>query len=467
MFRHRLSRTIELALERLLPALRGSTLGVAVSGGPDSVALGAALVSFAPTQGLRLHVLHVNHRLRPEAEEEQRLVESLCQRWQVPCTVERLIPPTRRSGIEVWAREARYRFFRRVREEAQLAAVALAHTRDDQAETVLFRCLRGSARRGLAGIPPIRDGWIVRPLLDCTRQEVMQYLTALKLPFVTDASNLDLRYTRNRIRHELLPLLEREYSPRIRDHLVQMAEVFREEETWLETLATTARGRAQESASVLSLPRLAIEPAVLQTRILRQWVECHSSVREITSYHLDHLRTLAAGHSRVAVDLPGGVSVRREGIHLVLEEKLSVPSRVPTVLPYSQALLPGQEIDIPQGGWRVRMSAPFIWNGPAESARTADLWHALFDMDQCDGRFLVRSFRPGDRITPLGLGGKKKVHDVFVDAKVPLMLRRGLPLIEIGDLIAWIPGCVRGEVAKISATTQRVCRAEVIPLPEK
>lgn len=467
MFKHRLTRKIELALERLLPALRGSTLGIAVSGGPDSVALGTALVTVAPKRGLRLHVLHVNHGLRPEANEEQRVVESLCQRWQVPCTVERLVPPTKQSGIEVWAREARYHFFHRLHEDKQLTAVALAHTRDDQAETVLFRWLRGSARRGLAGIPPIRDGWIIRPLLDCTRQEVMQYLATQAVPFVTDASNADLRYTRNRIRHELLPFLEREFSPRIRDHLVQMADVFREEETWLETLATTARGRAQESDSVLSLPRLAIEPAVLQTRILRQWIESHSSVREVTSYHLSRLRTLVAGRSRSAVDLPGGVSVRREGIYLVIEERPYVSSRVPTVQPYSYIVRPGQEVDLPQGGWRVRVSASFMWDGPAESARSGDLWQAVFDMDKCDGRFLIRSFRPGDRMSPLGLGGTKKVHDVFVDVKVPPMLRRVLPLFEIGDLIAWIPGCVRGEVAKISATTRRVCRAEVIPLPEK
>jgi tRNA(Ile)-lysidine synthase len=467
MVRHRLSRKIEFALERLLPTLRGSTLGIAVSGGPDSVALGAALVAAAPKRGLRLHVLHVNHGLRPEADEEQHLVESLCQHWQVPCTIERLVPPTKQSGIEAWAREARYFFFRRVREDNQLIAIALAHTRDDQAETVLFRFLRGSARRGLAGIPPIRDGWIIRPLLECTRKEVMQYLTMQALPFVTDTSNADLRYTRNRIRHELLPLLEREFSPRIRDHLVQMAAVFREEEAWLETLASTARSRAQESDSVLSLPRLAIEPAVLQTRILRQWIESHTAVREVTSYHLKHLQTLAAGRSRVTVDLPGGMSVRREGIHLVLEEKPYVPSHVPVMQPYSYIVLPGQEVDIPQGGWRVRVSDPSIWDGPAENARLGDLWQAVFDMDECDGHFLIRNFRPGDRITPLGLRGKKKVHDVFIDTKVPLMLRRVLPLIVIGDRIAWIPGCVRGEVAKISATTRCACRAEVIPLPEK
>src|SRR5690349_11422251 len=185
MFRHRLSQKIALVLERLLPTFRGAALGVAISGGADSVALGAALVALAPERDLRLQVLHVNHSLRPEADTEQHFVESLCQRWQIPCTVERLTPPTRRSGIEAWAREARYRFFRRVREDAQLNAIALAHTQDDQAETVLFRCLRGSVGRGLAGIPPVRDGWIIRPLLTCTRREVLQYLAAQQLPFMT------------------------------------------------------------------------------------------------------------------------------------------------------------------------------------------------------------------------------------------------------------------------------------------
>src|SRR5215211_5300022 len=102
-----------------------------------------------------------------------------------------------------------------------------------------------------------------------------------------------------------------------------------------------------------------------------------------------------------------------------------------------------------------------------ESARSGDLWQAVFDLDECRGTLLARNFRPGDVITPLGLGGTKKVHDVFIDAKVPRMLRRALPLIAVGGRIAWIPGCVRGEVAKVSTTTRSVCRAEVIPLPEK
>ncbi len=467
MIKDRFARKAATALERLLPAVRRSALGVAVSGGPDSVALLAALVSVAPELELQLHVLHMNHGLRPEAGDEQQLVETLCSRWQIPCTVERLIPPTKRNGIEVWAREARYRFFRRVRDDSQLAAVALAHTLDDQAETVLFRCLRGSVRRGLAGIPPIREGWIVRPLLSCTRHEVMQYITAHKLPFVTDASNMDLHYTRNRIRHSLLPLLEREFSPRIREHLASMAEVFREEETWLEELAATALGRVRELSLVLSVSRLALEPTALQPRILRQWLEGSASTHEVTSTHLSCLRRLTSGSARGVVNLPGGVSVRREGQSLVFEEKAQDSSYTSVAPLYQHVLMLGQEVDIAEGGWRVKISMPFVWEGPPQRARSSDLWQALFDAEACGGQLLVRNFRPGDRIAPLGLGGQKKVHDVFIDAKVPPLRRRVLPLIAIGDLVAWIPGCVRGETAKIAEQTQRVCRAEVIPLPEK
>lgn len=463
----RLSKKISVALDRLLPAVPGVTLGVAVSGGADSVALLAVLASLMSVRSLNLHVLHVNHGLRPEADTEQSFVESLCQRWQVPCTVERLIPPTKRTGVEAWARESRYQFFRRIHDTLGLAAVALAHTRDDQAETVLFRFLRGSARRGLAGIPPLRDGWIIRPMLDCSRQEVMQLLAAQQLSFMTDSSNIDLRHTRNKIRHQLLPLLEREFSPRVREHLVNMATVFREEEEWLEQMAMAARARVQESPAVLSLPQLAREPEGLQARIFRQWVESDPAVHDVSFSHLSGLRALASGQRRSVVDLPGGMSVRREEGQLVLEKKSSFARHNLTVPQYSYPLVPGQELDVLEGGWRVSMSVPFAWDDQTSSARSSDPWQALFDANVCHDQILVRNYQPGDRIAPLGLGGQKKVHDVFIDAKVPRMLRRSLPLVQVGGLVAWVPGCVRGEVAKISATTRRVCRVAVIPLPEK
>ncbi|MGH7964014.1 MAG: tRNA lysidine(34) synthetase TilS, partial [Candidatus Binatia bacterium] len=291
-----LPEKVEAALEQWLPDKSGTRLGVAISGGPDSVALLGALVVLAPQWGLHLTALHVNHALRPEATQEQHLVEALCQRWSVPCIVETLTPPSIHKGIENWARTERYRFFQGVLESHRLDYVALAHTLDDQAETVLFRLLRGSARRGLAGIPPIRairDGWIVRPLLGCTRQEVLTYLAVHQLPYAIDASNADLQYARNKIRQVLLPFLEREFAPQVRRRLATLAETLRAEEEWLESLATAARERVQESPQELSLARLAIEPAALRPRILRQWLEQTRQVKNVGFRHLADIHALS------------------------------------------------------------------------------------------------------------------------------------------------------------------------------
>jgi tRNA(Ile)-lysidine synthase len=457
-----LMNKVGTALARLVPEQRGKRLGVAVSGGPDSVALCDALVKLATVRGFHLTVLHVNHRLRPEADTEQQLVEQLCQRWQLPCIVEVLSPPEKDRGIEAWAREARYQFFRRVRAHYHLDAVAVGHTLDDQAETVLFRLLRGAARRGLAGIPPAREGWLIRPLLDCTRQEVLTYLAAEQLPYAIDPSNDDLRYARNKIRHLLLPFLEREFTSRIRYHLARLAMVMRTEEDWLEAQAHSAYVRVVDSPLVLSLTRLAAEPAALHRRILRQWLERSGRTYELAFSHLEAVYRLSAGQVRQMVALPGSVYVRREGDTLRI-----APAQTSAALPYYCVLTPGQEVLLPAAGWSVTVSPLQPWTGPRHGARSADRWQAVFDAAFLSRGFFVRNMQPGDRIRPLGMQGHRKVHDVLVDAKIPAHRRKVFPLVVIGQDIAWVPGCVRGEAAKVTSSTRLICRVVVNPLPEK
>jgi tRNA(Ile)-lysidine synthase len=380
--------------------------------------------------------------------------------------IEPLTPPEKRSGIEAWARAERYRFFQTASATLALHAVMLAHTVDDQAETVLFRLIRGSARRGLAGIPPVRalqNGWILRPLLDCTRQEVMEYLHHQHLPYVFDTSNADLRFSRNRIRHRLLPLLEQEFSPRLRRHLVTLATTFREEEEWLEAQATTARGRVQTSSTTLSLSNLSAEPQALHTRILRQWLEENIRGSDLAFVHLRAVHDLSTHCHRRSVDVPGNRRVRREGDSLVIVErgKLMHPKS------YSFLLFPGKELSVGEGAYRVMLSPLQEWQGSLEQARSHSLWFALFDGDTVRDGVLVRNSWPGDRVRPLGMRGHKKVHDVFIDVKVPVALRPIWPLVVIGSEIAWVPGCVRSEIAKITAATRWVCQGTVIPLPGK
>ena len=462
----RLVRKVAAALSQYSPFARPLQLGVAVSGGPDSVALLGALVTLADEYRLALTVLHVNHRLRPEAEDEQRLVETLSARWQLPCVVETLMPPEKRSGIEAWARAERYRFFQTTCTNLALHAVTLAHTIDDQAETVLFRLLRGSARRGLAGIPPLRalgKTWILRPLLDCTRQEVMEYLHSQQLPYAIDPSNADWRYSRNKIRHRLLPFLEQEFSPRLRHHLTALATTLREEEEWLEAQAITARDRVQTTPTSLSLSKLAAEPEALHPRILRQWLEENVQAADLTFIHFRSLRDLSIQRRRRSVDVPGNRRVLREGDSLVITER---GERLHSI-PYSSLLLPGNELSVGEGAYRVTLSPLREWKGSLEQVRSNNLWVALFDGDAIRDGVLVRNCSPGDRVRPLGMKGHKKVHDVFIDAKVPVVRRSTWPLVVVGSEIAWVPGCVRSEIAKITATTQWVCQGTVIPLPGK
>ena len=448
------------ALQKLLPDTSGLRIGVACSGGPDSVALLSALLTIAPLRRYRLSALHVNHGLRPESDQEQDMLQTLCQRWRVPLSVKKLQPPPGLKGVEAWAREARYAFFRKRAAAAPLDYVATAHTQDDQAETVLFHAMRGSARRGLAGIPSVRENWLVRPFLRCSRREIDTYTQEKQLPYVTDPSNADLRFTRNRIRHILLPLLEQEFSPQIRRHLAALAETAREEEDWLEGLATNARPRIIGRDNSVSLPALDKEPVALRLRILRQWVE--GRVQDVKTVHLFRLRDLSEGKLRGRVELPGRQAVVRRGTRLILQTQ-----RPPISEPdYSYVLQAGQRRRL-ASRWDLSVSSALEWHGDLSAARGADRWSALFDCDLSSPAeaCIVRNARAGDRIRPFGMHGHKQIRAVLAGARIPPALRPGFPVVEMRGEVAWVPGCVRGQRALVTAATRQVYRMQVNPLP--
>lgn len=452
---------VAAALKGFSPQNQEVRLGVAVSGGPDSVALLNALLECIPQPHLKLVVLHVNHALRPESDQEQHVVESLCLQFQLPCFVERLSPPGQPRGIEAWARRERYRFFQQKREQLRLDAVALAHTSDDQAETVLFRLLRGSGRRGLAGIPPQREGWLIRPLLGCSRSEVMAYLSAKHLPYVTDPSNADLRFSRNKIRHVLLPLLKREFSPQIRRHLVHLAESLRQEEEWLDSQARAAYERVQVGSALL-VEKLQQEPVALHARLFHFWFAQAGCAEEVSFEHFRQLTALSEGRSGRMIELPGGWVVKREGSLLSLCSSPKTASRTS----YRYALVPGESLVIPEMGWELSSSLPFVWAGSVTEAQQSDSWRALFDADKLTVPLTVRNGKPGDRLHPLGMRGHKKIHDIFIDKKVARSKRHCWPLVENNMEITWIPGLVRGASATVSPATQSVIQLTVNPLPE-
>jgi len=435
------------------------TVSVGVSGGPDSIALLHCLLTLAPTFGLRLHVVHVNHGLRPDAEADQAFVEELARHWSVPLSVERVtIPLTGGQSPEARARAARYAAFRRAARRVRAARVALGHTADDQAETVLMRLLQGAGPRGLAGIPPIRGPYI-RPLIEVRRHQIEAELRCLGIGWREDSTNRDPKFLRNRIRHDLLPFLSASYHPRIVEALCGAGALTRALVSDLDALAARelnrlATCRGQEI--LLSLEELQKLPSDVGEEVLRQ------------------------GLLRLGEKGPFRAWVRRTLRHLLDTERPASPQRVGRILlERSRAelrLSRGSPMPLPERHLPVPGSVPLPESGLIITAHTfdrpgayqppADLWRVAFDRDLLAESLWVRGRRPADRFHPFGAPCSKSLKAFLIDAKLPLWERRRLPLVAASGEIVWVVGLRRGAAAPVTADTRRLLELSAIPLGE-
>ena len=312
----------------------GDRVVVAVSGGADSVALLHLLVSLQPPLQLTLHVAHLDHSLRATSPEDASFVEALGHRWGIPSTIERrdVSALCVREGwsLEDGARRVRYQFLDEVARRYGMQRIALAHTADDQAETVLLRLVRGTGLMGLGAIPVMRKlesgVWVVRPVLEIWRQDILAYLKEVGLSYRDDETNRDQRFVRNRIRGELLPLLARHYNPNIKHTLTQLAEQSR----WDYAYLHAAAGRQWKRATKASHPSQEIaisvrvfrhQPKALQRQLVRRAVEhLRGTVGQLEFRHwLEVERLFLSRPTGTILDLPGGVQFRRERDRVVCE----------------------------------------------------------------------------------------------------------------------------------------------------
>ncbi|HZP43749.1 MAG TPA: tRNA lysidine(34) synthetase TilS [Candidatus Binatia bacterium] len=444
----RLLRTVVRALRAPKAPAPGSHVLVAVSGGPDSTALLAALAALAPAHGLRVTAGHVDHGLRgAESAREAREVAALAARLGTAALVRR-VTLAAGANLEARARRARYRALLAMAAEAGADVVATGHTADDQAETLLLRLVRGAGRRGLGGMRP-RRGRLWRPLLEATRTDVRRFLADRGLPFAVDRTNADLSRTRNRIRRVLLPFMAADLNPRVVPALAALAARLRDEDALLETLAA-ARLAALRTREGRLRAEVAAEPAALARRVVRAWLE-HGTRAGVAAVHVERVLALAAGRTRGAVAVPGPARVVREGDVLVRRR-----GRQATPEPFALPIAPGDVVVHPRGAWRLSLSPPRP-RRPGEE-RAADAAHALFDADLVPGGLVVRSPMAGDRVRLLG-GGTKKLQDVLVDAKVPRERRPGVPVLVADGDVLWVAGLVRGAGAAVGPGTRRVVEA--------
>lgn len=466
---HPLTRNVARLIENrnLFPG--GTTCVVAVSGGPDSMALLHLLSEMAAGRGLSLVVAHVEHGLRPhEAAHEAALVKEAAARlgWPVAHTVLEVREHARRHGlsIEHAARDLRYGFLREVAMRHRAGRIAVGHTADDQAEEVLLRLIRGSGRAGLSGMALLREELVVRPLLAVSRGELLDYLATRRIPFCEDSSNRDRRYLRNRIRLDLLPLLAEQFNPAIRATLRETAAILNAEEELLTAWSDTACARVireeQDGAGrqlVLDLAGFAAEPLALQRRMLESacWrMESRPSFRQV-----EQLRRLATdGREGGALHLAQGLRAVREAGRLVLSHPQGRQAARGNLSPCSGQ--PSYAVLIPEPGIHAvaaigaQVEIALLDGRP--DPKTLGTKAICLDGDGVEFPLTVRPFRPGDRFHPLGAPGSKKVGDFFTDQKIPPKQRGLFPVLEDRHGIVAVLGLRPDHRVALGSRTRRV-----------
>ncbi len=451
----------------------GDIVVAGVSGGADSLCLLYVLQRLQEQLGVGVHVAHLNHMLRGDAaRDEVEFVAGQAAAVGVPFTQEEIdvqaYARVNAMGIEEAARHVRYAFLHEVAETVGAGYVATGHTRDDSIETVIMNIIRGTGIHGLRGLdaassvpvgptilPENHSIRLIRPLLELSRCDTEAYCGAMRLEPRMDASNASPEFLRNRVRHQVLPLL-RQVNPGFDDATLRLAVTAREDDDLLvrQSDALWARiAEVSQSHVCLQSDVFVDAPSPLQVRVVRRAFELLAgSARDLTMAHIRAIQSLSSGPGGKTIRVAHGIVWRKEGESLLAFVRGSDPTAAEAVMPAQPVPLsiPGESVI---AGWRV--TAEILDTVPA--GVESDL-EAVFDAERVGTDVSVRRRRPGDRMRPLGMSGSKKLQDLMVDCKVPAVARDGVPVVCAGEGIVWLVGCRVDDRFKVAPSTRSVLR---------
>ncbi len=442
----------------------GEKVVVAVSGGADSVCLFHILWQLGGKLDIELLIAHLNHKLRgAESDVDAAYVAELAKRFSVPAVIETedvgAYHKKQGGSLEEVARELRYAFFARTAERAGASKVAVGHTRDDNVETILMHLLRGTGLAGLRGLLPsskikcpgrVTPLELIRPILEINRQEAIVYCQQHELQPRSDSSNTSLRFLRNRIRLELLPML-RSYNPNIDNTLLRLSVIARDDTAFLEQETEVHwRRLAKEENNVIYLDstRLSTLPPSLQRQIFRKAIEkLKGDLRDIETDHTEAMLSLLKKPAGKSLSLPHGLHLFTEYGNLVLTPLPSPPCPFPPIHDSFHLNIPGEAIIT---GWKITAT---ILDHPLNED---DPFAADLDLEKCGTKLMIRARQPGDRFQPLGMKETKKLQDFMVDCKIPRTWRDRIPLVCSPTHILWVVGWRISDVARIDIDTRQV-----------
>ncbi len=452
----------------------GDRVGVAVSGGADSIALLHMLSMLASEYDLALFILHLNHGIRGgESDGDELFVMELGKSMGIPADSEKVsIPALKKKkggSLEDICRKERYSFFERMSQKHRLNKIALGHNLKDQTETVIMRFLRGSGLEGLKGFLPVRDGIYIRPFIDVTREEIISFLRERNISFVTDSSNKDNKYLRNRIRNILVPELKASYNMKLEENIGRTADILRIEDDFIREsiegiISDWEIDRDNAGINIRKLKKL--HPA-LQWRLIKTILEGYSTARNGIGYlHVKSVVDLIEGSSpNASVDLPLNLMARREYNELIIsqgEGEVSHTSK--NHFPdgrkkgdFSYTVKVPGSVDIIETGVRMNFDVVDVREADAYSDNPV-----FMDYNSISFPLVVRNIRSGDRIQPLGMKGTKKIKALFIDGKVPKSGRKSISLLVDQKSVLWVPGMRLSDRVKITNATEKVVKAENI-----
>ncbi len=447
-----LADTVQAVIERkgLLQGVK--RLGVAVSGGADSVALLYLLASICKKNNIKLVVLHLDHGLRSTSAQDAKWVKALAKKAGATCAAERhevTAHQTAAISVEMAAREVRQAFFAACRAKYKLDAIATGHQADDVAETVLLRLMRGAGASGLAPLKERARGFI-RPLLHVSGDAIRSWLKQKKITWREDTTNKDVSIPRNQMRHEILPFLEEKFGPALRMNVCRTAEILQEEDALLEEMAQDYISRERHDQA-LDMKRLKASPLALQRRVMRVWLWKAEAPLPSGFETIERLLSMEAGEKEQLAEAV--YAIHQDGA-------LRIIKAMPVARPAKKVNIRGKT----SWGSTIISCAPAI--GIESVAHGAGGYPAVctINPEALGGKpLIVRSRKPGDRLQPYGMKGTKKVQDVFVDAKVPEHTRDGVPLLVCGDELVWVPGYRIASRFAVEGKQGKSLRIEVSP----
>ena len=479
---------------------------VAVSGGPDSVCLLHILVKLRGELDIKLYVAHLNHQLRgAESEADAHYVSDLAHRLGIPATIEqrdvRAYQARARLSLEEAAREVRYTFLVEVAKSIGASQVAIGHTTDDHIETILMHLIRGTGTTGLRGLQPCTE-WqstqsrhkliTIRPLLPISRQETADYCHHHQLMPRIDASNLSLSPLRNRIRHQLLPLLK-SYNPRVAEALLRTARIVDDDLAFINKESAQLWDEvAQEEGNIIILDkkRFLELPSALKRHLLRTAIEkLLGNLKDIETRHIEAIVAALTKPAGKRISLPGGLTFSIEYNRYLLGPDPAALSPFPILGAEFELKLPGKTL-LP--GWRIEVTiidreqmieepkdstaksfiegrlkgrSPFNnYSSPSPSKERGikgvrlinNLFTAYFDFDKTGDKLVVRSRQSGDRFQPLGMSQPKKLGEFMIDSKIPSAWRQRVPIVYSPKHILWVVGWRIDERVKVTENTKQI-----------